>query len=79
VRHHAAVPDDIDYEWLARLIAHPDEWPADDLTAAEQIVADQTLTIEESHPRDVEGRRAKQALIDELEAAIAAHRRARPV
>ena len=67
------MPDDFDYAWLGWLIEHPDDWSADDRSAAEQILVDQRRAIDESHPRDLEGRRAKQALVDQLEAAIGAY------
>jgi hypothetical protein len=73
LRHHAAVPDDLDYVWLGRLIDHPESWSAGDLTAARQLVADQQIALDEEHPKDARGRQAKQDVIDALEAAIERH------
>jgi hypothetical protein len=78
LRHDANVPDDLDYAWLGWLIENPADWSCDDLSAAEQILVDQKRAVDESHPSDLEGRRAKQALVDHLEAAIAAYHDARP-
>jgi len=79
MRHDAAVPDDVDYAWLGRLIDHPESWSADDLATARQLVAHQRRALDDEHPRDVQGRQAEQELIDALEAAIQAYveRRAR--
>jgi hypothetical protein len=73
LRHHAAVPDDLDYAWLGRLIDHPESWSADDLATARQLVADQQIALDEEHPKDARGRQAKQDVIDALEAAIERH------
>ena len=70
IRHDATVPDDVDYAWLGRLIDHPESWSADDLAIARQLVATQKAALDDEHPRDVQGRQAKQELIDALEAAI---------
>lgn len=68
--HDAAVPDDFDYAWLGRLIDHPESWSADDLATARQLVAQQKAALDDEHPQDVQGRRAKQELIDALDAAV---------
>jgi hypothetical protein len=79
MRHDAAVPDDVDYAWLGRLLDHPESWSADDLATARQLVATQKAALDDEHPRDVQGRQAKQELIDALEVAVAMYveRRAR--
>jgi hypothetical protein len=33
------VPDDLDYEWLAWLVEHFDEWTLSDLSTAQDMVA----------------------------------------
>ena len=70
------MPDNLDFEWLRWLVEHPTEWSDADLATAKMIVAWQTRAIEEEHPKDVRGRREKQELVHQLEAAIAAAERA---
>jgi hypothetical protein len=49
------VPDDLDYEWLGRLISSPDDWTDEDLSAARSMIANQRRGLAELHPKDVKG------------------------
>ena len=67
------MPDDLDYEWLGRLISSPDDWTDEDLSAARSMIANQRRGLAELHPKDVKGHRSVQGVIDELEAALRTH------
>ena len=68
------MPDDLDYAWLGWLIAHPNEWTPDDLAKAEAVVDEQKRAVEESHPKDTQGRERTQSVVDALESAIETYR-----
>lgn len=69
------MPDTLDYEWLGWLIAHPDEWTADDLGEAKAIVRQQTRAVEDSDTDDVDGRNRMRAVVAALEPAIEEYQR----
>lgn len=67
------MPDDVDYEWLHDLVAHPERWNDEDEASARLMIANQRQAIKGLHAKDVEGRRAAQAVVDQLEAALNAY------
>jgi hypothetical protein len=68
------VPDDADYDALRWLIENPERWSAAELETAETLVEHQRRAVEEVHPKDLRGRRDRQALVDRLEAAVRTYR-----
>ena len=64
------MPDSFDYEWLGELLARPDRWTHEEATAVRRMIEDQAFAIETEHPKDVEGKRSKQAILDEMVAAL---------
>ena len=70
--HDDVVPDDLDYRWLAELIATPDDWTPTDLASAEAILTAQKQAVDDAHPAD---RDRLRAVVDQLESAIERHRR----
>jgi hypothetical protein len=64
------VPDSSDYEWLGELLARPDRWTAEEAKMVRRMIEDQALAIEAEHPKNLEGRRSKQAVLDEMVAAL---------
>ena len=67
------MPDDRDYEWLARLLARPERWSGDDLRAARAMLTNQQRALAELHPKDRAGRESAQELVAALEGAIRSH------
>ena len=65
------MPDNLDYEWLAELMATPEAWTPADLAGAEAIVATQRRATEEAHPEE---RARPQAVVTALESAIEQYR-----
>jgi hypothetical protein len=71
VGHDWLVPDDLDYRWLAELIASPEEWTLEMLASAEAMVVDQKQAVSEAHPAEID---RLQAVVTELESAIQRYR-----
>ena len=69
------MPDDLDYEWFGWLVAKPGEWSPRDLQLAEAILVNQNEAVKDSHPKDARGRHRLEAVVTELESAIAEYRR----
>lgn len=67
------MPDPFDYQWLSELLANPERWTDEELSAVRLMIADQQQAIEGLHPKDLKGRRSAQALIDQMEAALRSH------
>jgi hypothetical protein len=76
--HDPAVPDNLDYEWLGWLVEHPEKWTEEDLAGARFMLANQKSAVEAMHPKDPNGRRAAQEVVDLLEAAIQKYVEPRP-
>jgi hypothetical protein len=68
------VPDDFDYAWFGWILAHPDEWSAEDLANAEAVLVVQRQAVAATHPKDKRGRERAAALVSELDTAIRQHR-----
>ena len=71
------MPDELDYEALARLLEDPVSWSRADFTAARSALAHQTRAVRESGPLDAGTRASLQEVADRLEAAIDAYVRSR--
>jgi hypothetical protein len=67
------VPDDVDYEWLAWLVEHPNEWSQDDLARARFMLTNQKRALQEAHAEDRTNRQSLQDVANALEAAIQEH------
>jgi hypothetical protein len=64
------MPDDFDYQWLRDLLARPEKWTEDDASAVRLMIANQEQAIAAMHPKDTDGRRSAQGVVDELTAAL---------
>jgi hypothetical protein len=67
------MPDDHDYEWLGRLLAHPEAWTDEDLSTVRFMIGNQKQAVDQSHAKDVKRRQRLQEVVDELEAALQKH------
>ena len=65
------MPDNLDYRWLAELLASPEEWTSEMLASAEAMVVDQKQAVSEAHPAEID---RLQAVVTELESAIQRYR-----
>ena len=64
------MPDDVDYQWLGELLAHPERWTVEDLSSVRMMIANQKRALADLHPTDFRGSRSAQSVVDELEAAL---------
>ena len=64
------MPDTEDYEYLGRLLDHPEKWGEDDLSAVRDMIVNQRRAFEGLHPEDIKGQRSQRELIDRLESAV---------
>ena len=67
------MPDNQDYQDLARLLADPSAWTPDEAEFMRLALAYQRSSVEDCHPKDVRRRARLAAVADDMEAAVRAY------
>ncbi len=69
--HSGVVPDDQDYEDLARLLEHPEAWTAAEVKLAHFILVQQQDALAAAHPLDARRREGLARVAAAVEEALA--------
>ena len=69
------MPDEQDYADLGRLLASPESWDEQDAARARSLLRSQEQAVESAHPKNLRRRAVMQAVVDDLQAAVATYDR----